>query len=58
MTSFQTDDAAFANWHYRRDPTQVVFYREETFRHLAAIWGWDCEIPRKDVVLLRVSDQP
>lgn len=52
MTCFQTDDARFANWHYRRDPTHVVFYREETFRYLASQFGWRCEIPCKDVVLL------
>lgn len=53
MTCFQTDDARFARWHYRKDPTHVVFYREETFRHLAHRWGWDCVVPAKDVVLLR-----
>lgn len=31
MTQFQTDDATFGRWHYRRDPTHVVFYREATF---------------------------
>ena len=53
MTSFQTDDSAFANWHYRRDPTHVVFYREETFYWLASHYGWQCEIPVKNVVLLQ-----
>ena len=53
MTCFQDDDAAFAQWHYRRDPTHVVFYRAETFRKLAALRGWSCEIPVKDVVLMR-----
>ena len=52
MTCFQTDDARFANWHYRRDPTHVVFYREETFCFIACRFGWRCEIPCKDVVLL------
>lgn len=55
MTCFQTDDARFAAWHYRRDPTHVVFYREHTFRHLARRLGWSCEIPAKDVVLMRKS---
>lgn len=54
MTCFQTDDAAFAGWHYRRDPTHVVFYREATFRRIAADRGWHCEVPAKDVALLRV----
>lgn len=53
MTCFQTDDARFANWHYRRDPTHVVFYREATFRCIAQRFGWLCEVPRKDVVLMR-----
>lgn len=53
MTCFQTDDARFPNWHYRRDPTHVVFYREHTLRRLADIHGWCCEIPGKDVALMR-----
>ena len=35
MTCFHIDDARFANWYYRLDPTHVVFYREETMRWLA-----------------------
>lgn len=53
MTCFQTDDDRFANWHYRRDPTHVVFYRERTFAWLAERFGWHMEVPRKDVVLFR-----
>ncbi len=53
MTCFQTDDARFSDWHYRRDPTHVVFYRAATWRYLAAARGWSCEIPVKDVALLR-----
>jgi SAM-dependent methyltransferase len=58
MTCFQTDDARFAGWWYRRDPTHVVFYRAATFHHLAARLGWSCEIPRKDVALLRRPGAP
>lgn len=53
MTTFQTDDAAFAGWHYRRDPTHVVFYREKTFTTIALQHGWHCEIPCPNVALLR-----
>lgn len=53
MTCFQTDDARFAAWQYRADPTHVVFYREITFRYLAQAWGWRCEVPVKDVALLQ-----
>jgi SAM-dependent methyltransferase len=54
MTCFQTDDARFGGWHYRRDPTHVTFYRAETFMHLARLRGWGCEIPEKDVAILRL----
>jgi SAM-dependent methyltransferase len=53
MTCFQTDDAMFAGWHYRKDPTHVVFYREETLRHIAECRGWSCVIPAKDVALMQ-----
>lgn len=53
MTCFQTDDDRFDNWHYRRDPTHVVFYREATFQWLAEHYGWRLKIPHKDVVLLQ-----
>ena len=53
MTCFQTDDDRFAGWHYRKDPTHIVFYREATFRYLSGVWGWTCEVPVKDVVLMQ-----
>lgn len=53
MTCFQTDDSRFAGWHYRKDPTHVVFYREHTLRHLAEQFGWSCEIPAKDVAIMQ-----
>ncbi|MAA63637.1 MAG: 2-polyprenyl-3-methyl-5-hydroxy-6-metoxy-1,4-benzoquinol methylase [Alteromonadaceae bacterium] len=53
MTCFQTDDTRFANWHYRRDPTHVVFYREATLARIAQAMGWTLEIPAKDVALFQ-----
>jgi len=53
MTCFQTDDAAFQRWYYRRDPTHVVFYRQRTFAWLAKRFGWRCEFPVKDVALMQ-----
>ncbi|QLG89983.1 class I SAM-dependent methyltransferase [Chitinibacter bivalviorum] len=55
MTCFQTDDARFANWHYRRDPTHVVFYRAATLQYLAKQYGWECEIPCTNVALMKKS---
>jgi cyclopropane fatty-acyl-phospholipid synthase-like methyltransferase len=57
MTCFQTDDARFAQWHYRRDPTHVVFYREATLRYVAASLGWECEVPVTNVVLMRKGQE-
>lgn len=53
MTCFQADDRRFAAWHYRQDPTHVVFYREATLRFIARRHDWSCEIPGKDVALCR-----
>ena len=53
MTRFQTDDTRFASWHYRRDPTHVVFYREATLRWLARHHGWQAEVPCANVVLMQ-----
>jgi 2-polyprenyl-3-methyl-5-hydroxy-6-metoxy-1,4-benzoquinol methylase len=53
MTGFQTDDARFADWHYRRDATHVTFYRADTLAYLARQRGYDCTIPGKDVALWR-----
>jgi 2-polyprenyl-3-methyl-5-hydroxy-6-metoxy-1,4-benzoquinol methylase len=53
MTRFQTDDSRFANWHYRRDPTHVVFYREATFEWLGEHYGWEVECIAPQVVLVR-----
>jgi SAM-dependent methyltransferase len=53
MTRFQTDDARFAAWHYRRDPTHVVFYRERSFAVLAERLGLHLEVPAPDIALMR-----
>lgn len=53
MTGFPESDEAFASWHYRRDPTHVVFYREQTLRWLAQRYGWSCEIPARNLALMQ-----
>lgn len=53
MTCFQTEDTRFPDWYYRRDPTHVTFYRENTFRWLAGHFAWSCEFPCRNVVFLR-----
>jgi hypothetical protein len=51
MTCFMTEDDLFEGWHYRKDPTHVSFYSEETFKVIAAQRNWTVEIPAKDIVL-------
>lgn len=52
-TRFPAPDEGFSTWHYRRDPTHVVFYSETTFRHLAARVGWSCAFPAPEMVFFR-----
>ncbi len=50
MTRFLPDGQDFGGWHYRREPTHVVFYREATFRAIAARLGLSCRFPALNVV--------
>ena len=55
MTGFPPPLAQFASWHYRRDPTHVVFYAPETLQWLARQHGASCEIPCRNVAMLRLE---
>ncbi len=55
MTCFQTSDERFDNWHYRRDPTHIVFYRESTLCLVAKRMGWELSVPQKDVAFFHKS---
>lgn len=57
-TCFQTDDARFVQWHYRRDPTHVVFYREATLACVARRHGWVMTVPARNVALMHKPDRP
>lgn len=56
MTCFATDPERFANWHYRRDPTHVVFYRKRTLADIARRLAWHCVFPAANVVLMQKPD--
>ena len=51
MTRMLTDDAGFARWWYRRDPTHVAFFRRETMTWIARRFGWRATFPGPDVAL-------
>lgn len=56
MTKLVRDAQAFAHWHYKADPTHIVFWSRETFTWLAGHWGTRAEILGADVILLRKPD--
>ncbi|MEA5445065.1 class I SAM-dependent methyltransferase [Gammaproteobacteria bacterium AB-CW1] len=49
MTGRLTEDARFARWRYRHDPTHVCFYRDETFAWLEQHVGYSRVYRRGDV---------
>ena len=54
MTLLWYDGLDFANWHYRRDPTHVVFYSQATFQWIQKRFGFsEVSFPTDRVVLLR-----
>ena len=57
MTNFQTENARFKNWHYRRDPTHVVFYRKETFEVIGKQFRWTAYFPSRNVVIFQKTRQ-
>ena len=57
MTNFQTENARFKDWHYRRDPTHVVFYRKETFEVIGKQFRWTAYFPSRNVVIFQKTRQ-
>ena len=56
MTSFMTEDYLFKDWHYRRDPTHVVFYKKKPFEVIAYQNNWNVLFPSKNIVLFNKID--
>ncbi|RMF19708.1 MAG: class I SAM-dependent methyltransferase [Gammaproteobacteria bacterium] len=53
MTGLLDDAPPFETWHYRRDPTHVVFFARHTFECWAEQVGGACEHPGPNVVLIK-----
>jgi len=53
MTKRIPKDKPFAEWHYTRDPTHVIFFADETFDWMTKQFGFRCEFIDNDVVLLQ-----
>lgn len=53
MTKQVIDKKAFANWHYKNDPTHVCFFSRPTFEWVAEQWGASLEFVGQDVIFIR-----
>ncbi len=53
MTKLVASPERFANWHYIRDPTHIVFFSRQTFCWLAAYFEAELEFVASDVIILR-----
>lgn len=53
MTKRVINQERFANWHYKNDPTHVIFFCEDTFAYLAKQYRCDVIYQEGDVVLFK-----
>jgi hypothetical protein len=53
ITGFAPPGRDAAHWHFRRDPSQVVFYRKASFARIASDRSWRPVFPAPNVALLR-----
>lgn len=53
MTKRVHERAAFAQWHYKNDPTHIAFFSDKTFEYLAGMWKAEIEFIGPDVVIFR-----
>ncbi len=51
MTKMVIDANAFDRWHYKNDPTHVIFFSSQTFEWLARHWQAPVSFVGADVVL-------
>ena len=57
MTKRVINPERFANWHYKNDPTHIIFFSENTFQWIANKHVMEFEIIDKDVVFLTKAIQ-
>ncbi|MCR8922237.1 class I SAM-dependent methyltransferase [Dasania sp. GY-MA-18] len=53
MTKLVQDQAAFARWHYKNDPTHICFFSRETFCYIAGLWRAQLEFIGNDVIFFK-----
>lgn len=55
MTGLYHERVPFATWWYRRDPTHVCFYHENTMRWIARKFRWDLDLPTSNVAVFTMG---
>ncbi|MEZ0152801.1 MAG: class I SAM-dependent methyltransferase [Candidatus Reddybacter sp.] len=55
MTKRVIDQAAFSRWHYKNDPTHIVFFSEKAFNWLGKSWQVEPVYHGTDVVFFNKS---
>lgn len=55
MTKLVLNAQAFSRWHYKNDPTHIVFFSVATFGWLAKQYGYRLEFIGSDVIVLTKS---
>ncbi|PCJ37968.1 MAG: methyltransferase [Cellvibrionales bacterium] len=56
MTKRVIGQAAFARWHYKNDPTHIVFFSEQTFHWLGKYWQVEPVFYGADVVFFNKNN--
>ncbi len=53
MTNLHDDDGGFAGWYYRRDPTHVAFYSEETLAFIGKEFNLNLDRISRNVTIFQ-----
>ena len=53
MTQLRPELEQFSGWHYKKDPTHICFYSDDTFKWIAKHWNFTLEILSRDVIILQ-----
>ena len=52
MTKLVIDKERFQNWHYKNDPTHIIFFSKGTFDWIGRNYGMNVEFVGDDVIIL------
>ena len=53
MTKLVKNQLSFSTWHYKTDPTHIIFFSEKTFLFLANDFKADVDFVGNDVIIFR-----